>query len=132
MNSHLNEEERKSGNKRNEKGSKRLKTMSGEVILTTPEDRKSTFAPQIIKKYEIILADNLAPQIIGLYSKGMSFRDISDQSSVKHELGKSNGRRRDSELFLKCLREIGQTFKADLIGYFRNSEFFCARSSEAF
>ncbi len=78
MNAHLNEQERESGNKRNGKGSKRLKTTSGEIVLTTPEDRKSTFSPQIVKKRETVLADNLAPQIIGLYSKGMSFRDISD------------------------------------------------------
>jgi putative transposase len=43
MNSHLKDEERQSGNKRNGKGSKRLKTSSVEVILTTPEDRKATF-----------------------------------------------------------------------------------------
>jgi putative transposase len=78
MNAHLNEQERESGNKRNGKGSKRLKTTSGEIVLTTPQDRKSSFSPQIVKKRETVLADNLAPQIIGLYSKGMSFRDISD------------------------------------------------------
>lgn len=47
MESHLSKEERNLGNKRNGKGSKRLKTMSGELLLTTPEDRKSTFSPQI-------------------------------------------------------------------------------------
>lgn len=86
MNTHLSEQERESGNKRNGKGSKRLKTMSGEVILTTPEDRKSTFAPQIVKKRETVLADNLAPQIIGLYSKGMSFRDISDHIQQMYDV----------------------------------------------
>jgi len=86
MESHLSEEERNSGNKRNGKGSKRLKTMSGELVLTTPEDRKSTFSPQIVKKRETVLADNLAPQIIGLYSKGMSFRDISDHIQQMYDV----------------------------------------------
>jgi putative transposase len=86
MNAHLNEQERESGNKRNGKGSKRLKTMSGEIILTTPEDRKSSFSPQIVKKRETVLADNLAPQIIGLYSKGMSFRDISDHIQQMYDV----------------------------------------------
>lgn len=86
MNSHLTDEERESGNKRNGKGSKRLKTSSGEVVLTTPEDRKATFSPQIVKKRETILADNLAPQIIGLYSKGMSFRDISDHIQQMYDV----------------------------------------------
>ncbi|CAG4997311.1 IS256 family transposase ISSba9 [Dyadobacter sp. CECT 9275] len=86
MNAHLSEQERESGNKRNGKGSKRLKTMSGEITLTTPEDRKSSFSPQIVKKRETVLADNLAPQIIGLYSKGMSFRDISDHIQQMYDV----------------------------------------------
>lgn len=86
MNAHLDEQERESGNKRNGKGSKRLKTISGEIILTTPEDRKSSFSPQIVKKRETVLADNLAPQIIGLYSKGMSFRDISDHIQQMYDV----------------------------------------------
>lgn len=86
MDGHLSEAERNSGNKRNGKGSKRLKTMSGELVLSTPEDRKSTFSPQIVKKRETVLADNLAPQIIGLYSKGMSFRDISDHIQQMYDV----------------------------------------------
>jgi putative transposase len=86
MNTHLSDQERESGNKRNGKGGKRLKTMSGEIILTTPEDRKSTFTPQIVKKCETVLADNLAPQIIGLYGKGMSFRDISDHIQQMYDI----------------------------------------------
>ena len=42
MNAHLDEKQRELGNKRNGKGSKRLKTTSGEIILSTPQDRKST------------------------------------------------------------------------------------------
>jgi len=77
MEGHLDEEERGYGNKRNGRGSKTLKTSSGEITIETPQDRHSTFNPQIVKKRETILADNLAPQIIGLYGKGMSLRDIT-------------------------------------------------------
>lgn len=77
MECHLDEEERSNGNKRNGKGSKTLKTSSGEITIETPQDRHSNFEPQIVKKRETILADNLAPQIIGLYGRGMSLRDIS-------------------------------------------------------
>ena len=77
MEGHLDEEERSHGNKRNGKSSKTLKTSSGEVTIETPQDRHSTFEPQIVKKRETILADNLAPKIIGLYGRGMSLRDIS-------------------------------------------------------
>lgn len=77
MSEHLSEEERLLGNKRNGKGQKTVKTIDGEVVIETPQDRNSTFTPEIIKKRETILADSLSDKIIGLYGLGMSFRDIS-------------------------------------------------------
>jgi putative transposase len=77
MSGHLTEAERLSGNKRNGKGRKTLKTMDGEIELITPEDRQSSFQPQIVRKRETVLADNLASKILGLYGLGMSLRDIS-------------------------------------------------------
>ena len=50
MESHLSEEERQKGNKRNGKGSKTLKTGSGTITIDTPQDRNSSFEPEIIKK----------------------------------------------------------------------------------
>ncbi len=78
MEAHLDSHERNGGNKRNGKGQKTLKASSGEVLIETPQDRLSSFEPKIVKKREAVLADNLAPQIIGLYGRGMSFRDISN------------------------------------------------------
>lgn len=77
MSTHLDSEERGRGNKRNGKGSKHVKTFAGDLEIRTPQDRHSNFTPEIIKKRETILADNLAPKIIGLYGLGMSLRDIS-------------------------------------------------------
>jgi len=77
MASHLNEQARSQGNKRNGHGTKTIKTSDGMVTISTPQDRQSNFEPQIVKKRETILADNIAPKIIGLYGLGMSFRDIS-------------------------------------------------------
>lgn len=77
MSNHLSSEERSRGNKRNGTGRKTVKTSHGEVSISTPQDRHSSFEPEIIKKRETILADNIAPNIIGLYGHGMSTRDIS-------------------------------------------------------
>ena len=91
MDVHLSPEARQKGNKRNGKGHKSLKTEFGTIDITTPEDRQSSFAPQIVKKRETVLADRIAPNIIGLYGKGMSFRDISSHIeelydvSISHE-----------------------------------------------
>jgi transposase-like protein len=86
MSSHLDDFERISGNKRNGKKSKTLKTDSGEIEITTPQDRNSSFEPQLVKKRETVLADNLAPKIIGLYGLGMSFRDISNHIKEMYDV----------------------------------------------
>lgn len=86
MNAHLNDLERTNGNKRNGKGVKTLKTMDGEFIIQTPQDRQSSFVPQIVKKRETVLAENLAPKIIGLYGLGMSFRDISSHIEEMYDV----------------------------------------------
>jgi transposase-like protein len=77
MDVHLDDQERKLGNKKNGKGIKTLKTSSGSITIETPQDRLSNFEPQLVKKRETVLAENLAPQIISLYGRGLSFRDIS-------------------------------------------------------
>jgi len=76
MHGHLDDLARKTGNKRNGKKSKTLKTSSGALEISIPQDRHSNFEPQLVKKRQTVLADNLAPKIIGLYGLGMSFRDI--------------------------------------------------------
>ncbi len=75
MDSHLNSDERSKGNKRNGKGNKKLKSGFGSFEIDTPEDRQSSFKPELVKKRQTILADNLSEKIIGIY--GMSYRDIS-------------------------------------------------------
>lgn len=74
---HLDKEQRASGNRKNGKTSKRLKTADGTIDLDTPRDRAASFEPQIIKKRETILAESLENKIIGMYGHGMSLRDIS-------------------------------------------------------
>lgn len=77
MDAHLNESERKKGNKRNGRGEKTVKTSSGHIKIFPPEDRHSTYQPETIRKRETILADSLEPKILGLFGLGMSLREIS-------------------------------------------------------
>ena len=78
MDAHLTEEERQMGNRRNGKMQKQVQTPLGEVTVSTPRDRNSSFDPQFIKKRETILAEGVADRIIGLYALGNSTREISD------------------------------------------------------
>lgn len=77
MEVHLDEQERSKGNKRNGKGRKTIKSGFGSFDIETPQDRQSSFEPELVKKRQSILADNLSDKIIGLYGLGMSYRDIS-------------------------------------------------------
>lgn len=86
MESHLDEEERNHGNKRNGKGHKTLKTSTGELQISTPQDRQSSFEPQIVRKRETILAESLTSKILGLYGLGMSLRDISSHIEEMYDM----------------------------------------------
>ena len=77
MEEHLDESERSKGNRRNGTSKKLVKSSDGSFELETPRDRESSFDPEIVRKREIILADNLEKKIIGMYGLGMSLRDIS-------------------------------------------------------
>ncbi|WP_078429611.1 IS256 family transposase [Alkalihalobacterium alkalinitrilicum] len=63
------------GNSRNGYSKKTLKTKFGNTKLEVPRDRNGEYEPQIIKKYETT-ANGLEDQIVALYAKGMSTRDI--------------------------------------------------------
>lgn len=77
MDSHLNEEGRGGGNRRNGKMSKTVQTRYGDVNVETPRDRDGSFDPQTVRKRETILAEGMADQIIGMYAFGTSTREIS-------------------------------------------------------
>lgn len=77
LNTHLDDEQRQKGNRKNGYTSKNVKTSSGTIEIENPRDRSSTFDPQIIKKRETILAESLESKILGMYGLGMSLRDIS-------------------------------------------------------
>lgn len=77
LESHLDAEERLSGNRKNGKTRKEVRTSSGTISIDTPRDRSSTFEPELIRKRETILAESLEQKIIGMYGLGMSLRDIS-------------------------------------------------------
>src|SRR5690606_11637383 len=66
-----------SGNNRNGTSSKRLKGQHGEVEIDEPRDRAGTFEPQIVRKGQTRLTQ-MDDQILALYAKGMSTRDIVD------------------------------------------------------
>lgn len=66
------------GNSRNGKKAKLVKTKMGEVSIEVPRDRNSSFEPVILPKRKRML-DKIEDVVISLYAKGMSTRDIEQQ-----------------------------------------------------
>jgi putative transposase len=66
---------RNSGNSRNGHSEKTLKTSFGPTPLKIPRDRKGSFTPIAVRKYETIDND-VETRIISMYAKGMTTRDI--------------------------------------------------------
>ncbi len=64
-----------SGNSRNGSSHKTLKGDHGEVEIETPRDRNGGFDPQFVKKGQTRLT-HFDDQILALYARGMSTRDI--------------------------------------------------------
>ena len=82
MDEHLGYEKHSSegngtGNNRNGTTRKTLKGDFGEIEIETPRDRESSFEPQFVKKRQTRVSA-LEDQILALYAKGMTTRDISD------------------------------------------------------
>ena len=68
----------KAGNYRNGKKKKQVKSKLGSLDISIPQDRKSSFEPQLVKKGQSVMAE-LEERVLSLYSKGMSTRDIEEQ-----------------------------------------------------
>jgi putative transposase len=66
---------RGSGNSRNGKSDKTLKSEAGEMAVEIPRDRNGTFVPQLVKKHETHF-DGFDDKIISMYARGMTVREI--------------------------------------------------------
>ena len=64
-----------SGNSRNGKSTKTVRSVHGEIDLEIPRDCNGTFTPQLVKKGEKQLG-GFDDRIISLYARGMTTRDI--------------------------------------------------------
>lgn len=79
------------GNSRNGSYPKKVKTESlGDLVLNIPRDRNSDFEPQLIAKGQR-MSDKLEEAIIGMYGRGMTTADISEQVKEAYGVDVSEG-----------------------------------------
>ena len=63
-------------NSRNGHSSKNLRTSFGEVKVSVPRDRKGEFEPQLLKKNQTSISQDIEEKILSMYAKGMATGDI--------------------------------------------------------
>ncbi len=63
-------------NSRNGHSSKTLKTSFGDVDVSIPRDRKGEFEPQLLKKNQTSISQDVEEKILSMYAKGMTTADI--------------------------------------------------------
>ena len=65
-------------NRKNGVNKKTIKGLSdGSFELETPRDRNGTFEPQIVKKHQTTISNEIEDKILSMYGLGMSYSDIS-------------------------------------------------------
>ena len=66
-------------NRKNGKTSKTIKSTSDTFELATPRDRAGSFEPQIVKKNQTTISNEIEERILSMYGLGLSYKDI-----IKH------------------------------------------------
>ena len=82
-----------SGNKNRKNGrtSKTIKTSDGGFVLDTPRDRAGSFEPQLVKKNQTHLTDDIEQKVLSMYALGLSYRDISKHIEDMYKIELSTG-----------------------------------------
>lgn len=68
-------EGKNTGNSRNGKSSKKIRSKRGQIEIDVPRDRDSSFEPQLVKKRQTRF-DGFDDKIISMYARGMTCREI--------------------------------------------------------
>jgi transposase-like protein len=89
LDSHLGQQI--TANRRNGKSRKTIKSLNGNFELQTPRDRAGSFSPQLVKKHQTTLNDEIEQKIIAMYGLGMSYQDISGHLQEIYGLEVSTG-----------------------------------------
>lgn len=73
-------------NSRNGYSSKTMHTSYGDMGINIPRDRNGEFEPQVIKKYQNTVTQDMEEKIISMYAKGMSTSDIESHMRELYDI----------------------------------------------
>lgn len=83
-------EQKEAPNRKNGTSRKTVKSSTGSFELETPRDRSGTFEPQLVKKHQTYLTDEIERKILSLYALGNSYQDITRHIADLYGLNLSN------------------------------------------
>lgn len=89
LEAHLASED--TANRKNGYSRKIMKGPTGRFELDAPRDRAGSFEPQIVKKHQTHLTDELERKIIALFALGNSYQDIRTHIADLYGVSLSNG-----------------------------------------
>ena len=73
-------------NSRNGHSQKSMHTRYGDMEIDIPRDRKGEFEPQIVKKYQNTVTQDMEEKIISMYAKGMTTNDIESHMRELYDI----------------------------------------------
>lgn len=91
LDDHLVDTRKTGKNRRNGHGAKNLQSSLGGFEVLAPRDRNSSFEPKIVEKRQHKLSSDIDGQIIALFSRGMSYRDIQQHVGEMYGIEVSEG-----------------------------------------
>ena len=73
-------------NSRNGYSKKTMHTSYGDMDLKIPRDRKGDYEPQVVKKYQNTVTQDMEEKIISMYAKGMTTDDIESHMKELYDI----------------------------------------------
>ena len=73
-------------NSRNGHSKKTVHTSYGDMNVTIPRDRNGEYEPQLIKKYQNTVTQDIEEKILSMYAKGMTTSDIESHMKELYDM----------------------------------------------
>lgn len=87
---HVSETKLEEQNRKNGKSKKTVTSSFGTFELETPRDRNGSFEPQIVKKRQTVITEEIDKKVLRLYTCGLGYEDISLEIASLYGIELSN------------------------------------------
>ena len=118
---------KETNNSRNGHSQKTMHTSYGDMQIDVPRDRKGEFDPQIIKKYQNTITQDMEEKIISMYAKGMTTADIESHMKDLYDIDISDSTiSRITDKIMPMVKEypMGQALAGKTVGNYLCSCFY--------